>query len=173
MKKIIYFLAVVGLTTIVACSDEEKLPTILYTSCQTCEVGGVAPDYIPEDYEVCISMHTIQLDTTETDGIDNPVTVTFETVYVDGADTDITPIEYFQLFCDNAYNSTPDDTDTPTNGQENCVSCAAFTDVTTGNQVAAQQVCQGTNGHAYVGDEDKGIAYADYLAALNLVTTCQ
>lgn len=172
MKKIIYFLAVVGLTTIIACSDEEKLPTIRYDNCQVCEVDGVAPDYIPEDYELCVATHTIELDTTATDTIDNPVTLTYQTVYVDGADTNLPPIEYFSLFCNNAYN--PDAGVTPGGGggtNENCVSCAAFTQ--NSQQFPAEEVCQGTNGNAFVGTTDTGMTFATYVAAKEILTDCQ
>jgi hypothetical protein len=105
MKKITYFLAVVGLMTVVACSDEDTLPKVNYIGCQVCEVEGVGPDYIPEDYEVCVAIHTIEIDTSDNDTID-PVPLEYETAYVDGADTNLPVIEYFQLFCDNEFDPT-------------------------------------------------------------------
>ena len=168
MKKIIYFLAVVGLITVVACSDEDKLPKVNYTGCQVCEVDGVAPDYIPEDYEICVALHTYEIDTTlTTDTIDNPVQMTYETVYVDGADTNLPAIEYFQLFCNNDFDPTfGGDDEEP----GNCVTCAAYTQNSI--QVPAEQVCKGTNGHAYLGSQDTGIDYNDYLTVKELVTDC-
>lgn len=169
MKKIIFSLAIVSLITLAACSDEESLPRVAYTGCTTCEVEGVAPDYIPEDYEICVALESATA---------GDSTVQGEVVYVNGARTGLTPQRYFELYCDNAYGEVTNPEPEPGEGgggtgNENCVTCAAFNDVTTGTQVPAQEVCQGTNGNAYVANTDTGITYANYVAALNIVTTCQ
>lgn len=165
MKKIIYFLAVVGLVTVVACSDEDTLPTVNYTGCQVCEVAGVGPDFIPEDYEVCTALHTFEMDTTLTDTIDNPVELTYETIYVDGADTRLGAVEYFQLFCDNDFDPNYGE------GGTNCVTCAAFAQNNT--QFPAEEVCVGTNGNAFANGVDTGKTMAVYIAERSTVTTCQ
>lgn len=169
MKKILFSLAIVSLITLAACSDEESLPKIAYTGCTTCEVAGVTPDFVPEDYEICVALESATVGDSTTQQ---------EVVYVNGRSTGIAPERYFELFCDNAYgevtNPEPGEGDGDgTNGNENCVTCLAFNDVTTGTQVAQQEVCQGTNGNAYVANVDMGIPYATYVAALNAVTTCQ
>ncbi|MFP9098259.1 hypothetical protein ACLI09_04335 [Flavobacterium sp. RHBU_24] len=168
MKKIIYFLAVAGLITVVACSDEDKLPSVTYTGCQVCEVEGMGPDFIPEDYEICTALHTFEMDTTPLpDTIDNPVQLTYETVYVDGADTNLSAVEYFTLFCDNAYD--PD----ANNPDVNCVTCDAFTDPSTNTQFPAQEICKGSNGNAFIGNADQGVPFAQYVAAKEVLTDCE
>jgi len=171
MKKIIFSLAIVSLITLAACSDEESLPTIAYSGCATCEVEGVAPDYIPEDYEICVAKETLN---SESD------TLEIEVVYVNGRSTGIAPERYFDLFCDNTYGEAttpePGEGEEPgggTNGPQNCVSCAAFNDVNTGTAIPAREICQGENGNAYIGDVDQGLSYANFVTAMNLVTQCE
>lgn len=171
MKKILFSLAIVSLFTLAACSDEESLPKIAYTGCTTCEVSGVAPDFVPEDYEICVALESATV---------GDSTAQQEVVYVNGRSTGIAPERYFELFCDNAYgevtNPEPGEGEGGGGGgtgNENCVTCLAFTDATTGTQVAQQEVCQGTNGNAYLGNTDTGLTYANYIAAMNILTTCQ
>lgn len=168
MKKVIYALSVVALILVVSCSDEDKLPSVNYTGCQVCEVDGVAPDYVPEDYEICTALHTFEMDTTLTDTIDNPVTLTYETVYVDGADTGLSATDYFSLFCDNAY-----DPNAGSGNNVNCVTCAAYTDTNTSTQVPEQEICMGDNGNAYIGTSDQGIPFTQFVASRAAVTTCE
>jgi len=171
MKKIIYILAVTGLITIVACSDGDKLPSVNYSGCQTCEVAGVSPDSSPEDYEICTGLHTYQLDTTPfPDTIDNPVELSYETVYVDGADTNLAAAEYFTLFCDNAYNPDANNPNPPGTPTTTCVTCAESDMLP-----APVNICKGTNGNAFVGNADQQIPYEQYIDAFETAshTTCE
>jgi len=166
MKKIIYFLAVAGLITVVACSDEDKLPSVTYTGCQVCEVEGMGPDFIPEDYEICTALNFYELDTTPfPDTIDNPVRLSYETVYVDGANTNLGAVEYFTLFCDNAYD--PD----ANNPDVNCVTCAAYPQ--NGVQVPAEEVCKGPGNKAYVNGVNSSVDYDLYIQTKEALTDCE
>lgn len=169
MKKIIYSLVALGTLTLVSCSDEDKLPTINYKGCQVCEVEGTAPNFIAEDYEVCVAEDR-QNDSTAV-----------ETAYVDGASTGIAPQRYFELFCDNAYD--PNNTgggngenpgENPGSGSgTNCVSCAAYTVPGATEQVPQQAVCKSADGFAIVNGVTSTVPYDQYITAQEMLTDCK
>jgi len=163
MKKLLFSIAVLALITFIACSkDDNSIPRPSYTGCQTCEILAIN-GVDREDYEVCVVKDSV--------------------AYVANASTGLTPQEYFSLYCDNAYGvttepgdgdggpaTTPGDGGTTTPGVD-CVTCAAFKQNNT--NVPQTEVCKGTNGHAFVDGTDSGLVYADYITAMNLVTTCK
>lgn len=168
MKKILYLLVALGSLSLVSCSDEDELPTINYKGCQVCEVEGTAPNFVPEDYEVCVVAETIEDDTT------------VDVAYVDGASTGIVPERYFELFCENAYVPIPSGGgnngggtpgENPGNGTgTNCVTCAAYTMM--GVNVPAQAVCKASNGNAIVDGNEMSMTYDMYLQTQGMLTTC-
>lgn len=173
MKKIIFPLTFVGILLAVSCSDEDELPTQSYIGCQTCEVAGTAPNYVPEDYEACVGIVSERVQAIDTAGNVVSTTVLDTFLFVNGANTGLKPAEYFSLYCDNAYDPALNTGggNGGTNGNENCVTCASYP--LNGQTIPAMEICQGENGNAYVGGQDTGIIYNTYVAGMQAVTTCE
>ncbi|WP_294818857.1 hypothetical protein [uncultured Flavobacterium sp.] len=101
MKKLLLSLAVLGLMTFAACSEDEKDYTPNYIGCMHCEIPDEA------GYEVCV------------DDSGN--------AFVGNADTGIELEQYFELFCDNEPSENPGPVDPVPTGD--CVTCAATSQV--------------------------------------------
>ena len=83
--------------------------------------------------------------------------------YVGNADTGIVLEQYFALFCDNEPSEEePGETTT------DCVTCSAT------ELFEEEEVCVGTNGHAFVEGTDTGIPYAQYISVKQTAgSTCE
>jgi|GEM_PF-1437404 hypothetical protein len=185
MKKLLLSLAILGVMTFAACSDDEKDYTPRYTMCQHCDI----PE--EEGYEVCTGENG--------------------NAYVGNADTGIPLVQYFSLFCDNIPSENPNQqpvyTDcvmcisdaTPegkkickgANGNaftfvgntgtdtgvlyatyltDNCTSTTVIPVTLTNCKTCTlgpltSEVCKGPNGNAYDGNNDTGAPYNTYIAA--------
>lgn len=153
MKKLILSVALLAGITFIACSEEDNvIPTVAYSGCQTCEIAAdTLSNRANENYDICVgAADTI--------------------VYVNGAYTGIRPARYFELFCDNAYGEvTPPGTDPDVN----CVTCAAYT-AEGGTEVPQQEICKSPDGKAIVQGTLTTIDYEAYLAAQREANrTCQ
>lgn len=90
-------------------------------------------------------------------------------VYNQGEDTGLTMIEFMAAYCTN---SLPDpDPDPDPDPTDECVTCAAFQ--MGGQTMPAVEVCEGENGNAIVMDQDTGMSFDDYIAGLEMMTTCE
>ena len=148
MKKLILSVVFLAGITFIACSDEDNvIPTVAYSGCQTCEIAADSlSNLLNENYDICVGA----ADTL---------------VYVDGANTGIRPDRYFQLFCDNAYGEVTD-TVTPTPGgpDVNCVTCQSYTD-SLGVVRPAYEVCKASNGRVIVDGDTLNTTYELFIAA--------
>ncbi|MFL9845941.1 hypothetical protein [Flavobacterium rhizosphaerae] len=159
MKKLLVVpIAVIASLVFVACSDEDTQPHINYVVCQVCEIE-YQEQFGNQDYEVCVSADTI--------------------AYVNNGNTGLDPEYYFSLYCQNDFAGIggvdePGEggggSNEPGEATDNCVTCAAYE--INNVPVPATEVCKGTNGNAFIGEIDMGIAYSQYIQAQEMFTDC-
>ena len=50
-------------------------------------------------------------------------------------------------------------------GNSNCITCTA--------QGQSVEICKGDNGNAYIGNQDSGVSYDDYVEVLDMSADCK
>lgn len=83
--------------------------------------------------------------------------------FVGNADTGIPLEQYFDLFCSNEPEE-PTNPAEPGEPTDDCVTCPE-TDMT-----PEEVVCKGTNGNAFVGEQDQGVSYSQYIDLMEELT---
>jgi len=76
----------------------------------------------------------------------------------------------FAVIAAIGFTSCSSDDDNGGNDDNGCVTCDGYEIL--GQSVPAMEVCEGENGNAFVQGEDTETAFDEFIAGLELITTC-